>query len=417
MKAEILSIGTELLVGSILNTNARYLSRRLAEASVDVYRQATVGDNVKRITEAFLGAARSSDLVISSGGLGPTADDVTSEALAQAVKKPLLVHEPTLAYIKGRMKRRGLVMNELVARQCRLPKGAIIFKNDNGTAPGILCETRLGGRRKWLLALPGPPREMEPLFEKILPVILKKARTKKSAFVIRSVKIHGLIESEVAEQVPELLEMTPPLTVGIYARAGEVELKIMSKARTKQAAKNAADKIESLVRARFGEKVFAVDGGTLQSSALTLLKSKKLTLSAAESCTGGLFSSLLTDIDGSSDSFKGSIIAYQTETKKSFGLAALLKKHDVISVEVAAALATKAKKLFKSDYAVGITGLLSDPKKGYSKKIRGTVCVAIASPGNTSVHETVFLEKKRAELKNRAATWALNLLRLSLIRR
>jgi nicotinamide-nucleotide amidase len=417
MKAEILSIGTELLVGSILNTNARHLSQRLAEASVDVYRQTTVGDNIGRIAEAFISASKNADLVISSGGLGPTADDVTAEAFARVVRKPLLIHKPTLAYIKGRMERRGLVMNDLVARQCRLPKGAVIFKNDNGTAPGILCQTRIGGRRKWFLALPGPPREMEPLFKKILPFILRKTRTKKSAFVIRSVKIQGLIESQVAEKVEELLEMKPPVTVGIYARAGEVELKIMSKAVTKSSAVKRADDIEALIRSRFGEKVFGVDGETLQSSVLGLLKSKKKTLAAAESCTGGLFSSLITDIDGSSGAFKGSIVAYQNGVKKTLGLSRILKKNDVVSTEIASALAGGARKFFKSDYAVGITGLLGDPVKKYSRKARGTVCIAVAGPSGVSSFETVFLEKKRAEIKLRAVTKALDMLRLALLAR
>ena len=229
MRAEILSIGTELLLGSILNTNARFLSQRLAENAIDVYWQTTVGDNVDRIAEALDRAFSRSDLVVTSGGLGPTEDDVTTRGIARSLGVSLELHRPTYRAILRRLKIRGLRMTKLIARQCEIPAGAKTFPNLNGTAPGLLIAVRRGGAPKWLLVLPGPPRELEPMFVRLaLPELLRRARVKREVFVIRSLRLAGLIEAQVAEKVTDLLRLPPPLTVGIYARPCEVELKIMS---------------------------------------------------------------------------------------------------------------------------------------------------------------------------------------------
>src|SRR3989338_5485310 len=312
MRAEIISIGTELLVGSILNTNARFLSERLAESAIDVYHQVTVGDNRGRILEALRAAADRADLVITSGGLGPTEDDVTMRVLAEFAGRHLVLHRPTYRHVKDRLASRGFALSPLVARQCYVPMGSMVMRNDRGTAPAVLI--KLQGT--WILALPGPPSELEPIFtRKALPLLLKKARVRPESFVTRAVRITGGIESQVAEKVTDLLKLRPPLTVGIYARQGEVELKIMAKAAARRKALAMADRMERIIRGRLGDAVFGVDEETLSSAVGRLLLKNRKTVSFAESCSGGLASSRLTDTPGSSDYFKGSVICYSNRSK------------------------------------------------------------------------------------------------------
>ena len=289
MRAEIISVGTELLVGSILNTNARFLSQRLAENAVDVYHQTTVGDNVGRIMDVFEQAARRAELLITSGGLGPTADDVTLEALSAFIKKPLKTHVPTYRYIVSRLKSRQYPMTPLIAKQCNVPENSHVMKNYFGTAPGVIVETSRQGKKIWVLALPGPPRELEPMFTKqALPLLRRLAKIGLEHFLIRSIKITGLVEAQVAQKVPRLLNLKPPVTVGIYAKPDEVELKIMAKDVSRIKARSMVGRIEKEIRGKFKEKVMGVDSETLSSVVGDLLRKNKKTLSVAESCTGGL---------------------------------------------------------------------------------------------------------------------------------
>ncbi|MBI4353530.1 MAG: competence/damage-inducible protein A, partial [Candidatus Omnitrophica bacterium] len=193
MNAEILSIGTELLIGSILNTNARFLSEQLARNAVDVYRQTTVGDNGERIIECLQTAFGRADIVITSGGLGPTEDDVTVRSFAKFLNRPLVFHQPTYDAIQKRLKDRKFTITRLITRQCWVPKGSIVLKNEEGTAPGIVCQVPCKNRKKWAVLLPGPPRELEPLFtQKVLPLLNRLAGIPKERFIIRSLKITGL---------------------------------------------------------------------------------------------------------------------------------------------------------------------------------------------------------------------------------
>lgn len=417
MRAEILSVGTELLVGSIVNTNAQYVSRRLAEHAVDVYRQVTVGDNAGRLVECLREAASRADLIVTSGGLGPTEDDVTVSAVAKALGKRLVVDRLTLERLRRRVKNRGLKMTKLLERQCRVPEGAIVFKNHHGTAPGTLSEWRRGRRSTWILSLPGPPREMEPMFEEALPRWKREARAPDEAFVIRSVRLAEVLESQVAPKVGDLLRRKPPVTVGIYAHGGEVELKIMSKHKNARRAAAEADKIEARIRRIFGKDVFGTDGDTLASVVGGLLRKKGATLAASESCTGGLFASLVTDMPGSSDYFLGAAVAYANEVKSAvLGVpAGLLRRHGAVSGPVAAALAVGACRKFSADYGVGITGV-AGPSGGSPGKPVGWVHFAIAERGRVVVRDRhLFLEKTRAEIKARAARRALDILRRVLL--
>ncbi len=414
MRAEIISIGTELLLGSILNTNARFLSQRLAENAIDVFHQATVGDNVDRIVQSFEAALKRSDIVIASGGLGPTEDDVTMQALSKVLGKPLSLHKPTYSAILNRLKIRKYRMTQLIARQCFVPPDSAVLQNINGTAPAVLCETRALHQKKWILVLPGPPRELEPLFEsKALPLLLKKTGIKKEFFILRSLKIAGLVEAEVASKVTDLLKLRPPLTLGIYARPGEVELKIMAKSKSRKTAARMVRGLEKKIRGRLGNKIFGADSETLSSVIGELLKKQKKTLSVAESCTGGLLSNLITETSGSSKYYLGGIIAYSNriKTKELCVRESLLAKHGAVSAQVAKEMAINARTLYKSNYAIAVTGI-AGPNGGSPKKPVGLVYTAIASNRGVRCFKNVFFGN-RTEIKSRAAYTALDQLRLN----
>ncbi|HTL71369.1 MAG TPA: competence/damage-inducible protein A [Candidatus Eisenbacteria bacterium] len=417
MRAEILSIGTELLVGSILNTNARFLSRKLAESAIDVYWQTTVGDNPARIAEALDRALERSDVVVTSGGLGPTEDDVTTRGLSLALRLPLVPHAPTYRSILRRVRARGLRMTRLIARQCAIPAGARAIPNDHGTAPGLLLSVRRGGREKWILVLPGPPRELEPMFVKRgLPLLLTRSGAPKESFVLKSLLIAGLIEAQVAQKVTDLLRLKPPVTVGIYARPGEVELKIMAKAPSRAEARRRIARVETTIRRRLGRKVFGADGETLEGAVGNLLRRGKWTLATAESCTGGSLAGKITDCAGSSRYFKGGVVAYSPDAKcDTLGIdPSLIRRHGPVSGPVASALARGARSRFGTHFGIGVTGNAGPTLDRGSRAPVGTVYIAIEGPRRGIVKKIRFLGS-RSEIKSRAAQEALNLLRLELL--
>jgi len=412
MTAEIISIGTELLVGSLLNTNACFLAKELAHHGIDVYRQTTVGDNPNRILQAFEEASGRADILITSGGLGPTEDDVTMRCLSQFTGRLLYLHTPTYRHIVHRLKARGLSMTKMIQRQCYVPEGAVIFDNENGTAPGVLCEAIFNGDKKWILVLPGPPRELQPLFlKKGLPSLFQKAGIKREPLVIRSVRISGLIEAQVAQKVTDLLKLKPPLTVGIYAKPAEVELKIMVKSDSRKEALLKARRVEKKIRKRLGRHVYGVDEETLSSAVGKLLKAKRKTLAAAESCTGGLLSSRLTDVPRSSDYFLGSLVAYHNRIKVAHLdiPPGLLKKYGAVSAPVAKKMAQNIRKKYAADIGIGITGI-AGPSGGSRLKPVGLVYIALSTKNKTFCRKKIFLGA-RHEIKSRAADEALNILR------
>ena len=412
MRAEVISIGTELLIGSITNTNARFISGRLAQNAIDVYHQVTVGDNVGRLVETLETAARRADIVITSGGLGPTEDDVTLESLLKFLNVPSVFHAPTRNHIRSRLKAAHLRLTPMALRQCQVPKGSLVFKNLNGAAPGLLCRAIRDRNSKWILVLPGPPRELEPMFDRAaLPALLSHAKIKREHFLVRSLKIAGLTETQVAERVSLLLKSKPPLTVGIYAKPGLVTLKVMAKSASGRAAASMVAKIEKEIRRRLGAAVFGVDDETLSSVVGNLLKKNRKTLAVAESCTGGLLGSLITDTPGSSDYFIGGILAYYNRVKIN-DLSVdpeILKKHGAVSVQTAKAMALGTMKKLGSDFGIGITGI-AGPDGVSKKKPVGLVYIAVMDKKRTVAKEFVF-RGTRQEIKSRAAHTALNLLR------
>lgn len=417
MRAEIISIGTELLLGSILNTNARFLARKLSESAVDVYHQVTVGDNIERISACFERALSRADLVISSGGLGPTEDDATLRGLAHALKRPLVLHRPTYRAVEKRLKKRGYRMTKLIARQCYLPeRPKSVFQNIRGTAPGVLYEIPRGSLKKFLLVLPGPPRELEPMFAaSALPAILRLSREPRQAFLAKSLRLADVAESQVAEKVTDILKWEPPLTVGIYAKPGEVELKIMAKSENRKKAARMIRKTENALRKRLGKWIYGVDGETLSSAVGELLQKNKKTLSVAESCTGGLLGHLLTETPGSSRYFLGGVLAYHNKAKTDLLKVdpEILKKAGAVSEATAKQMAKGVRTRFGTDFGISITGI-AGPGGGTKKKPVGLVYVALSARNRTICWKFLFFGL-RSDIKMQAAKKALNRLRLEIL--
>ena len=383
MNAEIISIGTELLLGHILNTNTAFLSRKLAESGIDVYNTSVVGDNPRRIVEALKQAFDRSDIVITTGGLGPTVDDVTIETIAKFISRKL-------------------------TRQAYMPEGVKWIRNMVGTAPGLV----INYRGKVIVCLPGPPRELNPMFEAaILPILKKRFR---SSWVIKSraIKITGLAESQVNKLVKDLLELKPPTTVGIYAKLGEVDLKIMAKAKNEKIARDAIIKIEKKINMRLKGHIFGYDDDTLESAVGKLLISKKKTIAVAESCTGGLLSGRITDVSGSSNYFVLGLVAYSNLVKIArLGVdEKVLMKSGAVSKEVACQMASGVRLLAGTDIGIGITGIAGPTGKTRNKPV-GLVYIALDKKGQAPFVREFRFKGSREEIKFQASQAALDLIR------
>ena len=409
MKAEIISLGTELLLGSILNTNARFISQKLAEIGLDLYYQTTIGDNPSRLTESIKKAVGRSDVVIITGGLGPTVDDITIETISKLTGRRLVLNEKVLEDLKDYFKLRRLKVPAESLRQAYMPEGATIIRNTVGTAPGIITEYK----GKMIICLPGPPRELEPIFEnKIMPYIKKEF---KGTWVIisRTIKTTGLAESQVDKKVRDLLKLRPPTTVGIYAKLGEVDLTIMAKAESVKKAADAIERVEKKIRQRLKWHIFGHDDDTLEGSAANILNKKKIKLAIAESCTGGLVANRLTDVSGSSKYFLMGIVAYSNDIKTNIlGVSEeSIKRYGAVSENVALEMANGIRFLACADIGIGITGI-AGPAGATRAKPVGLVYIALTGCGKSIVKEFRF-KGSRQEIKFQASQTALDMLRLN----
>jgi len=409
MKAEIISLGTELLLGSILNTNARFISQKLAEIGLDLYYQTTIGDNPSRLTESIKKAVGRSDVVIITGGLGPTVDDITIDTISKLTGRRLVLNEKVLEDLKDYFKLRCLKVPAESLRQAYMPEGATIIRNTVGTAPGIITEYK----GKMIICLPGPPRELEPIFEnKIMPYIKKEF---KGTWVIisRTIKTTGLAESQVDKKVRDLLKLRPPTTVGIYAKLGEVDLTIMAKAESAKKAADAIERVEKKIRQRLKWHIFGHDDDTLEGSAANILNKKKIKLAIAESCTGGLVANRLTDVSGSSKYFLMGIVAYSNDIKTNIlGVSEeSIKRYGAVSENVALEMANGIRFLACADIGIGITGI-AGPAGATRAKPVGLVYIALTGCGKSIVKEFRF-KGSRQEIKFQASQTALDMLRLN----
>lgn len=404
-RAEILCVGTELLIGDIVNTNAAYLSRRLATLGIGVYRQSVVGDNKERLAADLRTALSRADLVVTSGGLGPTADDMTKEIAAEVFGRRMELHAPSLARIERYFAATGRVMTPNNRKQAMMPEGAIVFDNDYGTAPALALVNEEG---KVLVLLPGPPRELEPIFrEKVEPFLRPRCG---AVLFSRNVHICGMGESAVEAALPaELLQGSNP-TVAPYCVAGEVRLRVTAKAIDEQEAARLCDEaVERIKTTPVGGYIYAIDTPSPEAALIEKLLKTGLTVTTAESCTGGLIAKRLTDIAGSSGAVVGGFVTYQTHTKTQLiGVpAALIEKHGVVSAEVATAMAEGARAALGADIAIATTGY-AGPGGGDNENPVGTVYIAVAGKGHTAVRRfNASPMRDRAYIRTVAATNAL----------
>ncbi|MBQ8341932.1 MAG: competence/damage-inducible protein A [Clostridia bacterium] len=404
-RAEILCVGTELLIGDIVNTNAAYLSRRLATLGIGVYRQSVVGDNPERLAADLNTALDRADLVITSGGLGPTADDLTKETAARVFGRKMALHQPSLERIKGYFAATCRKMTSNNEKQAMMPEGAVIFENDYGTAPALALIREDG---KILVMLPGPPRELEPLFrERVEPFLQPYCD---AVLFSRNIHIAGMGESMVESVLPRaLLESSNP-TLAPYCIAGEVRLRVTAKAETEQKAAALCDKmVAEIQKTPVAPYIYGIDTPSAEAALVELLKARHLTVATAESCTGGLIAKRLTDVAGCSDVVAGGAVTYQTREKTAIlGVdPALIEAHTVVSEPVALAMAKGAIKSFDVDVAIATTGY-AGPGGGTEQDPVGTVYIAVATKDKAVCRRlSLSAHRDRAYIRTVAATNAI----------
>ena len=407
MNAEIIAVGTELLLGDILNTNAQYLAQQLAALGITVHHQCVVGDNAARLTEVLQAAKQRSELLILSGGLGPTQDDLTKQTAAAVFHDTLREDTDELARITAHFAALGKEMTPNNARQALIPARGGKFINNNGTAPGILLRD---GDREAIL-LPGPPSELIPMFEQqVLPYLQTRCD---NTLVSRWLHVIGIPESTLDVLLADHLNAENP-TTALYAKTGEVHIRITAKASDTDAAAAAAQRTADEIARVLGSTVYSADGSDLETTVVTLLRRTEKTLALAESCTGGLLAQRITSVPGASEVFGCGIVSYAEACKqKLLGVKAeTLAAHTVYSAEVAAEMARGVAALSGADYGVGITGI-AGPGGGTPETPVGTVFIGLACGGRCFVRRMNCHHRSREEVRRRAAEAALDMVRLA----
>lgn len=409
MVAEIICVGTELLLGQILNTNSQYLAQKLAELGIDLYFQTTVGDNMERLKMAIDIATKRSDILIFTGGLGPTSDDITKEAVADYFGLALVLDEDVLRRIEKFFERRQVKMPEINKKQAYVPEGAKVLHNKNGTAPGLIIEKD----GKIAILLPGPPFEMQPMFEEgVLPYLEKFSKQK---IYSRVLKFVGIGESSIEEALKDLILSQTDPTMALYAKPFEVELRITTKKESEECAKSLLQSMENRIRERIGEYIYGVDRQLLEEVVIGLLAEKKLKVSVAESCTGGLICNKLTNVPGASEVFDRGFIVYSNEAKmKLLGVPEqVLKEHGAVSSQTARYMAQGALSNSLADIALSVTGI-AGPGGGSETKPVGLVYIGIATKDYSESFEFRF-SGDRLRIKEMTSKAALNILRKKII--
>ncbi|KXH80048.1 competence/damage-inducible protein A [Sporosarcina sp. HYO08] len=403
MKAEIIAVGSELLLGQITNTNAKFISSRLAEVGIDVYYHTVVGDNPARLEDAVKVAQQRADLLIFSGGLGPTKDDMTKESIAKCLGAALVSDNEALRYIESYFMRSGRAMTENNKKQALVLEGSIVLPNKNGMAPGMAL-TKEG--RQYIL-LPGPPHEMEPMFEQEAIPYLLGATGKKEVILSRVLKFYGIGEAELEFRVQKILEKQTNPTVAPLATPDAVTLRLTAKARSQEQAEQLIAPVEAQIRQLVGEFIYGIDEDTLPSKAAEILKRNGWTISAAESLTAGMFMAELGGESGISSTLQGGTVVYNEKMKvELLGIhPEVLSAHGIVSSECAAALAESVRKKYNSDIGVGLTGAAGpDPHDGQPA---GTVWIGIAFKNEAAVTFKLLLSGSRNANRIRATRFAL----------
>lgn len=409
MKAEIIAVGTEILLGDILNTNAQYLSKELAQLGIEVYFQTVVGDNPQRLKDTIFQAFSRADLIITTGGLGPTEDDLTKETAAEYFEEELVLDERALGRIQKFFTRIGRTMTENNIKQAMVPKEhGVVLYNDNGTAPGIIMEKN----GKMIAMLPGPPKETVPMFEnQVKPYLLKK---QEYTFVSEILRVASIGESAMETMVKDLIDAQTNPTIAPYAKDGESILRITAKAKTEAEAKALIVPIKTALKERLGNAVYAEGETDMQTVVAELLLAQKKTLAVAESCTGGMITSKLIEYPGISNVLLEGCVTYSNDAKMHrLGVQAeTLEKYTAVSEQTAAEMAEGVAKTSGADIGIATTGI-AGPDGGTEEHPVGLVYIGLYINGKTTVTKYHYVGK-RNKIRARATMNALNLLREAL---
>lgn len=412
MIAELISVGTEILLGNIVNTNAAFLSEECAGLGISVYYQTVVGDNPERLKETIRIAKDRADIILLGGGLGPTEDDLTKETAAEVFGKTLYPDEHSMELIRRYFQRIGREDSGITKnnwKQAMVPEGAIVIDNDNGTAPGIILEAE----GKIVIMLPGPPNELIPMWkQKIVPYLEKKQPEILESVTI---KICGKGESRVETEILDLIDGQTNPTIATYAKTGEVHIRLTAKAKNRDEARALIDPVAKKIQERFGNLVYTMDEQTtLEETIVTMLKERHMTLTAVESCTGGLLSGRIVNVAGASDVFKQSFVTYCDEAKKSMvGVKKdTLEKYTAVSSQTALEMAEGGARTAGADACLSVTGIAGPD--GTEEQPAGLVYIGCSVKGHTEVKKYHFTGN-RQKVREYAVVSALTLLRECLL--
>lgn len=405
MKVEILAVGTELLMGQIANTNAQYISARLPEVGVGVYYHSVVGDNPDRLKASLKLALERADVVITTGGLGPTKDDLTKETIASELGLEMVLDKPSYDSLLEHFSKTSRPMTQNNVKQAYLPEGSTVLTNRNGTAPGCLIEKN----GKVVIMLPGPPSEMKPMFsEWIIPYFMKKNGY---LLISRFIRIFGIGESAMEEMIIDLIDNQTNPTIAPYAKDGEVTLRVTAMCKSDEEGLKLLEPTINEIKKRLGNAVYSTDNEELHEVAARLLIEQKKTIAFAESCTGGLAAAKFASIPGVSACLDRGYVTYSNRAKvEELGVSEeTLKAHGAVSSETALEMAEGARKAAGTDIAVSVTGI-AGPDGGTEEKPVGTVFIAIADK-NGSEFKQLKLRGNREKIRNVSTLHMYDLIR------
>jgi len=414
MTTEIIAVGTELLLGQIANTNAQFLAQKLSEVGASCYFQTIVGDNPDRLKSALEIASKRADVIITTGGLGPTSDDLTKEIIAEFCDLDCVLDAESLRRIEERFTKMGkLCMAQNNVKQAEMPRGCIILQNNHGTAPGAIVEAAKprskDGERVYIM-LPGPPFEMKSMFNEHVHSYL--AQRTGEVIYSKMLKIFGIGESDLEEKLGNIMKSKNP-TIAMYAKPGEVMLRLTTRAANAEQADAALEPLRAKVCAILGNMVYGEgENYSLAAAVVDLLKQRNLKVSFAESCTGGLAAAKLTAIAGAAEVFDGGVVTYSNQQKEKLLNVPpeMLESHGAVSRQVAIAMATGVRKLTKSDIGIGITGI-AGPGGGTKEKPVGLVYIGICGVDGKTECTELRLAGEREAIRERTALHALNMVR------
>ena len=398
MNAEIIAVGSELLLGQIVNSNAQFLSQELARIGVNVYYHTVVGDNQERLEQALNIAGKRSQLVILSGGLGPTKDDLTKETVAKHLQTELVMDDDALAQIESYFTKRGRSLTENNRKQALILKGSKVLPNDHGMAPGMMLST---ATHSYML-LPGPPSEIEPMFAKYGISAITERMNKIERIHSRVLRYFGIGEAQLETEIEDLLESQSNPTIAPLASDGEVTLRITAKHTSSEEAESMIDEIEKQINARVGQYCYGYNDTSLMQELVKELKARNVTVSAAESLTGGMFQEQLTAVSGASTVFKGGIVSYSNEAKQHLlhVKEETLAKYGAVSEQCALEMAEQVRRLMGADYGLSFTGVAGpDELEGHQV---GTVFLGFATQENGTKAFKLSLGKSRQQNRIRS---------------